>query len=467
MINKISKLTVHLLLLAMVTTPSLAFAMDNGNGDPVALDDVTIELSGEAGQKHVVLEWDVVGDAPHGFKVLRSKTNAQLTYPPTADTHADYLGSSKTRFEVYVDAGEHYFRVCAYNNDGGNHGCSNVLALDVQPKDEPVHDDKPEPTDADPVGIDLEAVLTDEGIVLEWEVDGDVSKGQKVLFSKKDPNLTYPPKDGTDSTFVNANNRRHVFKWAPAGYTTYVRVCAYNGDGGNRGCSNVVSVDIPEDYEKDTVDHKKDDKPKMTDYDKEKEHDSEYAELIAEIKALKKQVRELKAAFKDIAQHRYNTAIDYLRENGIVEGYDDGSYKPDNQINRAEFMKIVMEKFYDDVTEEEADCFEDVEREWYAPYVCLGKSKGIVSGYDDGAFRPGQNISFVEAAKILSNVYDLDLDTQGNQWYERYVKALQKDNYVPGSINRLDKPITRAEMAELIWRIREQKKDQEAVELID
>jgi hypothetical protein len=103
--------------------------------------------------------------------------------------------------------------------------------------------------------------------------------------------------------------------------------------------------------------------------------------------------------------------------------------------------------------------------DWYAPYVCLAKIKGIVGGYNDGTFKPAQSINFVEAAKILSEVYGLSV-TSGGQWYEGYVKALQEDNYIPSTIGQLDKAITRAEMAELIWRVKEQKKDQVSVTLI-
>ena len=93
------------------------------------------------------------------------------------------------------------------------------------------------------------------------------------------------------------------------------------------------------------------------------------------------------------------------------------------------------------------------------------QNKGIVSGYPDGTFKPANNINFVEAAKILAEAYSLDT-TSGGTWYEGYVKALQSDNYIPPTINRLDKPVSRAEMAELIWRIKEQKKDKSSIELI-
>ena len=111
------------------------------------------------------------------------------------------------------------------------------------------------------------------------------------------------------------------------------------------------------------------------------------------------------------SSHLYKTAIDYLKEQAVVQGYNDGTFRPDNTINRAEFMKIVIGAKYsqDYIGVSSAwNCFSDVHTEWFAPYICIAKDEGIVSGYPDGAFRPSQNISFVEAAKILAEVYGLD-----------------------------------------------------------
>ncbi len=147
---------------------------------------------------------------------------------------------------------------------------------------------------------------------------------------------------------------------------------------------------------------------------------------------------------------------------------DDGTFKPDNTINRAEFTKVVITaKFSSDyiATTVGRNCFIDVSTQWFAPYVCLAKIEGILSGYSDGSFKSAQSISFVEAAKILAELYGLEI-THGDAWYEGYVKALQDDGFIPPTIGQLDKPITRAEMAELIWRIKEQRKDQASATLI-
>ncbi|MDZ4217248.1 MAG: S-layer homology domain-containing protein, partial [Candidatus Gracilibacteria bacterium] len=52
---------------------------------------------------------------------------------------------------------------------------------------------------------------------------------------------------------------------------------------------------------------------------------------------------EVVTSFNDTAEHTYNKAILYAQEREIVKGYDDGTFKPDNPVNRAEFTKIIVE----------------------------------------------------------------------------------------------------------------------------
>ncbi len=102
----------------------------------------------------------------------------------------------------------------------------------------------------------------------------------------------------------------------------------------------------------------------------------------------------------DITDTTYETAIIYLKNKKIVKGYDDGSFKPTQKINRAEFTKIIIEAAFPNQATGE-NCFSDITNEWFAPYVCFAKEKGIVNGYENNTFNPSQNINFAEASKIL------------------------------------------------------------------
>lgn len=166
--------------------------------------------------------------------------------------------------------------------------------------------------------------------------------------------------------------------------------------------------------------------------------------------------------------------IEYLRTQNVLKGYTDGTFKPATRINRAEFAQLATDPFIID-TNGKAECisanFEDDEREvfffdvdreaWYASNVCFAKTRNIISGYPDGTFKPGDPINFVEAAKILANVFsfELEVEDQGEFWYRPYVQRLSELNAIPTTIKGFDQTITRAEMAEMLFRLKTNRRD--------
>lgn len=175
-----------------------------------------------------------------------------------------------------------------------------------------------------------------------------------------------------------------------------------------------------------------------------------------------------KANFADLAfGHKNNQAIEFLRETGVVGGYEDGTFKPENQINRAELAKILVEA--QGITPDPdvyQNCFTDVGEEWFAPYVCYAKEVGWVNGYADGTYKPEQPVKKVEAIKMTINSQGFDdeaatcdeelfEDTDESEWYGKFLcVALKKGlleededgNYVPAG------EITRAQVSENIFR---------------
>lgn len=108
--------------------------------------------------------------------------------------------------------------------------------------------------------------------------------------------------------------------------------------------------------------------------------------------------------FSDVnAGSWYNNAISTLSNMGIITGYDDGTFKPNAQITRAEFVTIATRFFSYKADYEGA--FKDVSYlSWYADYVQAAVDMGLVSGYPDGSFRPGNNITRAEAVTIVNRV---------------------------------------------------------------
>lgn len=157
--------------------------------------------------------------------------------------------------------------------------------------------------------------------------------------------------------------------------------------------------------------------------------------------------------FSDVTyDHPKYEPIYYLAGQGVINGYEDETFKPSNTINRAEFLKIVIEAAGYEA--KGANCFKDVKDEWYAPYICAAANAGFVGGYKDGTFKPGQDVNFAEASKIVMNVLALEkAESEDSAWYSSYVSALDSLAAIPPTVSTFDAKLSRADMADMIWRI--------------
>ena len=120
--------------------------------------------------------------------------------------------------------------------------------------------------------------------------------------------------------------------------------------------------------------------------------------------------------FTDVEEGKwYNPYIFFAVTEGWIEGYADGTFRPGNNINRVEALKIILLSTYTEEEiaqheyEEEEVYFEDTRPDqWYSPYLGFAVSKGFVSGYTDaegnptGYFGPSNNLTRAEAAKIIA-----------------------------------------------------------------
>lgn len=171
---------------------------------------------------------------------------------------------------------------------------------------------------------------------------------------------------------------------------------------------------------------------------------------------------------KDIKGHWAYRYIKQLQNEGIVSGKQSGLFEPNTTTTRAELTKMVLLAFDyaipADVSESD---FSDVKvSDWYAPYVMQAKEFGLIEGYTDGTFKPNQEINRVEALKIVLAASKLQIqggemefeDTTTGAWYEKYIAYSQLKGIVGGYSNGSFGPnnsITRAECAKIIVKVGE------------
>jgi len=168
--------------------------------------------------------------------------------------------------------------------------------------------------------------------------------------------------------------------------------------------------------------------------------------------------------FTDVSYyHDYSMSIEYLKENKIVKGYNDGSFKPDDLVTRSEFAKIVtgLVASEDEIEKYSGQqCFPDVStKDALNSYICYAKANNIIKGFSDNTFKPQKPIAFHEASKIILETFDYDMGEYADDWYKKALKKMSDLKNIPPTVKKFEKKVTRGEMAELIMRAKEKSED--------
>ena len=109
--------------------------------------------------------------------------------------------------------------------------------------------------------------------------------------------------------------------------------------------------------------------------------------------------------FSDVSADKwYNNAVSTLCHMGVLGGYSDGTFRPNAPITRAEFAKIAV-SFSQANGSAVYNYFTDVKTtDWFAPAVTAAKDNGLIEGYSDGSFKPENRITRAEACAIVNRV---------------------------------------------------------------
>lgn len=107
-------------------------------------------------------------------------------------------------------------------------------------------------------------------------------------------------------------------------------------------------------------------------------------------------------AYSDITDESLKSKIEILSEYNIINGYEDGTFRPHNQITRSEFCKMIICTTMNEATEIFEQTFKDVEDGfWAESYIYSAKKLGIVNGTTEKTFEPHANITNEQAIKMI------------------------------------------------------------------
>jgi hypothetical protein len=168
------------------------------------------------------------------------------------------------------------------------------------------------------------------------------------------------------------------------------------------------------------------------------------------------------AGFPDVEETAsYAQAVQELSALNVISGYDDGTFKPDNLVTRAEISKMIVDALAEGneaAASSNASKFADVSNagtdgHWATGYINQGVTDGWIAGYDDNSFGPDDNVTYVQAQKML--VAAIGYETYANAkggWpsgYKQYASSLGITSGVQG-VSSDDQQLTRAQVAQMI-----------------
>ena len=167
---------------------------------------------------------------------------------------------------------------------------------------------------------------------------------------------------------------------------------------------------------------------------------------------------------EDIEGYWAEEAISALIDEGIISGYPDGTFKPENPVTRGEFAKMVAKAF--PIRAAGEPMFSDIEDNWAKAYIAALTESGVVSGYPDGTFRPSKEISRAEMTHMLISAINLGgkmdsltkwnpsfIDVDEGYWAFRSIEIAKDLGVIPlyfGVVFDPELPATRGETAYMV-----------------
>jgi hypothetical protein len=178
-----------------------------------------------------------------------------------------------------------------------------------------------------------------------------------------------------------------------------------------------------------------------------------FARLISERN--NEEIGAYSSSFKDVESlNWYSNNIAYLEKYNIISGYDNGTFKPNDSITRAEFIAMCTRfyELFDDISVYSVNIFTDVNEDyWAASYIFADSGMDWINGYDDGTFRPDNMITRAEVVAIINrvlgrvpdeeyisdNLSSLNIfnDVSENHWAREEIIEASNNHFVLESLN--------------------------------
>lgn len=170
--------------------------------------------------------------------------------------------------------------------------------------------------------------------------------------------------------------------------------------------------------------------------------------------------------FSDVPKDHPNyEAIVYLANADIIQGYDDGTFRPDQTVNRVEALKFILESTKTELKDGDLPFKDTADDEWYVPYLYTGYLKAIVNGHPDGSFKPADTVNKAEFFKILFNGMSVDInpnvevspyeDVAVDDWFVAYIAYAKEVGLIDSALTSVNASggMSRGEVALAMYKL--------------
>jgi hypothetical protein len=170
-----------------------------------------------------------------------------------------------------------------------------------------------------------------------------------------------------------------------------------------------------------------------------------------------------KPNFIDIIEHWISEYIDTIIERGIIFGYPDKTFKPDNKVTRGEFASMIIRTF--EIDPIEGNIFDDTLDNWAESSINGAVERGIITGYEDNTFKPDEPITREEMAVMISRALNIEEEVveeyfedtgAASPWAQLSISRLGSRKILTGFPDGTFRPkdtLTRAEAVKVIYEI--------------
>lgn len=431
---------------------------------PTAVSDETppaapTSLAAVAGDGSVALNWadNSEGDLAK-YNVYRS-TSASVSAVAGNRVNTTNVTSSAYSDTTATNDTKYYYVVTAVDTSNNESPASNEVYATPEAADTPP---------AAPSGLTASAA-GDSYVTLDWADNSEEDFAKYNVYRSTSPSVTVTVANKINSSNVTSSTYNDTI--VTNGTTYYYVVTALDTNSNESSASSEVQGTPQADTSGTTPSSSGGGSSDDLSSDEEIVADDESPPPSDEEEIPEEPSAPPATPFPDVTGHWGESFIAKLYDRGAVDGYPDGTYGPNKNINRAELSKIVLKLWGISAPSVAENPFPDVPAtEWFAGAVTMLKSLAVIQGYPDGTFRPGQDINRAEALKILLKMSGLEIeliefdvanpftDVYSGEWYAPYVLYAYGEGYVQGYKDEdgnltgefgPGNPVTRSEIAKM------------------